>query len=625
MKLSLKGQMRATYALLLLFFVLLGGLAINRLDLVSKESNVISSVWLPRTRTAEEMGQAAREYRIAEALRIQSISADMAAHADRDLVTHSESFLERAAAYRALLREGESTEAVDKAQDLWRQYVSGNAIMLEFAQGGRRPEAALRFQNSASRFYLLTNALVELTDANVEGSSAESANAVAIYKQALVQIIAAVIVTALLLLASIAFFEIKVWGMLGRLSNVMMRLAGGDFEVAIQGTSRRDEVGDMARSVQVFKDNGIEIRRLEQEAETQRRSAEETRRENEATLAEADQERIAMVESIAKGLDELSQGNLTFRLTETFAPTFEKLRSDFNAAGDQLQEAMTQIKTTASSIRVGTDEISQSAEDLSRRTEQQAANLEESAAALDEITAAVRRMAEGAVAANEAAGRANADAERSGKVMTDTVRAMTGIEQSARKIAQIIGVIDEIAFQTNLLALNAGVEAARAGDAGKGFAVVASEVRALAERSAASAKEIKALTSASTDEVGAGVQLVGQTGKALDGIVSNITQLNKLVAEIAASAQQQAAALREINAAIDNMDQVTQQNASMGEENTAACFGLASESQQLEDLIGHFKIGDVALAEAAPQQVQRPRSKERSAAASMRGTRAAAV
>ena len=235
-------------------------------------------------------------------------------------------------------------------------------------------------------------------------------------------------------------------------------------------------------------------------------------------------------------------------------------------------------------------------------------------------------MAEGAVAANQAVGGANADAERSGKVMTDALRAMTGIEQSARKIAQIIGVIDEIAFQTNLLALNAGVEAARAGDAGKGFAVVASEVRALAQRSAAYAKEIKALTSASTDEVSAGVQLVGQTGKALDGIVSNITQLNKLVAEIAASAQHQAAGLREINTAIDQMDRVTQQNASMVEENTAACFGLASESQQLADLIGRFKIGDVAVhAAAVPEQVRRPRSKERPAAVSIRGTRAAAV
>ena len=183
--------------------------------------------------------------------------------------------------------------------------------------------------------------------------------------------------------------------------------------------------------------------------------------------------------------------------------------------------------------------------------------------------------------------------------MHQAVGAMHEIEQSAKKIAQIIGVIDEIAFQTNLLALNAGVEAARAGDAGRGFAVVASEVRALAQRSAAAAKEIKALISTSTDQVSVGVQLVGQTGQALDRIVTTIAEINKLVADIATTAKEQASGLHEVNSAIDQMDQVTQQNASMVEESTAASFGLASESQQLAGLIARFKIGD------APEQPAR--------------------
>jgi methyl-accepting chemotaxis protein len=211
---------------------------------------------------------------------------------------------------------------------------------------------------------------------------------------------------------------------------------------------------------------------------------------------------------------------------------------------------------------------------------------------MDQITVSIRRTADGATNASNVVAGAKADAERSGGIVHEAIGAMTQIEQSAKQIAQIISVIDEIAFQTNLLALNAGVEAARAGEAGRGFAVVATEVRALAQRSAAAAKEIKLLISNSTDQVASGVQLVGQTGTALDRILSNITQINMLVAEMAASAKDQASGLNEINSAVDQMDQVTQQNASMVEESTAASFSLASESQQLAELVDRFVIGE---------------------------------
>jgi methyl-accepting chemotaxis protein len=599
MMFSLKSKMHVLYGLILICFAALGVLSIDRLAFVSNEANIINAVWTPRARIAEETTGAASDYRISEALRILSVSPEMAQHADSDLKINSEVFLSKIAAYRALLQKGESPALLDKVQQLWQQYVAGNEQMLAFAKTGHQAEAADRFRNSASKFYLLDNALDEISEADVNHSSVANAEASQSYQQARLLIFAALGAIAVLMFASAAFFEMKMWRALNRSSGVMQRLAKGELDAEVHGTSRRDEIGEMARALQVFKDNAIEMRRLEAETEAQRQAAEETRRKNDEIAAATERQRTFVVASIARGLEALSKGELTFRLSESFPEEFQKLSDDFNSAMVRLQEAMQLIKTSALGIRAGTDEISQSADDLSRRTEQQAASLEESAAALDQITTAVRRMADGAGEANNAVGASKLDAERSGKVMNQAVGAMHEIEQSARKIAQIISVIDEIAFQTNLLALNAGVEAARAGDAGRGFAVVASEVRALAQRSAAAAKEIKALISTSTDQVSVGVQLVGQTGQALDRIVTAIAEISKLIADIATSAKEQASGLHEVNSAIDQMDQVTQQNASMVEESTAASFGLASESQQLAGLIARFKIGD------APEQPAR--------------------
>jgi methyl-accepting chemotaxis protein len=323
------------------------------------------------------------------------------------------------------------------------------------------------------------------------------------------------------------------------------------------------------------------------------RIATEARDAHEAALALKDKEQSTVVHSLAEGLSKAADGDLMYRINAEFPASYEQLKVDFNDAMDKLQDAMRRLAVSAMGIRASTDEISQSAEDLSRRTENQAASLEETAAALDQITATVRKTAEGATEASSVVLGAKAEAEESGQVVRDAVAAMSEIERSAQQISQIIGVIDEIAFQTNLLALNAGVEAARAGDAGRGFAVVASEVRALAQRSASAAKEIKSLIHTSTSQVTSGVQLVGQTGQALSRILAKVAEINQLVAEIAASAKDQAAGLHEVNSSINQMDHVTQQNAAMVEESTAACFALASEAQQLNELIRRFEIGDV--------------------------------
>jgi methyl-accepting chemotaxis protein len=263
---------------------------------------------------------------------------------------------------------------------------------------------------------------------------------------------------------------------------------------------------------------------------------------------------------------------------------------DFNESVDKLEETIRSITENAVAVTSGASEITQASDDLSRRTEQQAASLEQTAAALDQITASVRKTAEGANEAREVVALAKTDAARSSDVVKETVRAMGGIESSSKQIGNIIGVIDEIAFQTNLLALNAGVEAARAGDAGRGFAVVATEVRALAQRSADAAKEIKTLISASGAQVATGVKLVGETGMALGRTLEQVEQINQLVREIAASAREQATGLGEVNTAVNQMDQVTQQNAAMVEEATAASHSLAGEALELGRLVGQFHL-----------------------------------
>ncbi len=265
------------------------------------------------------------------------------------------------------------------------------------------------------------------------------------------------------------------------------------------------------------------------------------------------------------------------------------------------------VASNTSAIRSGSTEISTAADDLSRRTEQQAASLEETAAALDEITTTVRKTSEGAKHARAVVAAAKSGAENSGEIMRKAVKAMTAIETSAREISQIIGVIDEIAFQTNLLALNAGVEAARAGEAGRGFAVVASEVRALAQRSAEAAKEIKALIQASGRQVAAGVDLVGRVGQVLGRIADQVGDINTVVRDIAASAKEQAAGLAEVNTAINQMDQVTQQNAAMVEQSTAASHSLSQETEDLARIVATFQVGQSSGVHAGRRPAPKPR------------------
>jgi methyl-accepting chemotaxis protein len=321
--------------------------------------------------------------------------------------------------------------------------------------------------------------------------------------------------------------------------------------------------------------------------------------ERESVQRGTEAEARQVVGALAKALGALAVGDVTHRIGETFPEQYGQLKRDFNAAAEQLQSTLASIVGVNGRVRSSVGEIASASMHLSQRTENQAATLEETAAALDEITATVRRTAVGARQAREVVGAARAHAQDSGVVVESAVSAMTNIEESSRQIGQIVGVIDEIAFQTNLLALNAGVEAARAGEAGRGFAVVASEVRALAQRSAEAAKEIKVLISTSTGQVADGVRLVGQTGEVLNRIVTEVSAVNEAIAEIALSAEEQASSLQQVNTAMNALDGVTQQNAAMVEEATAATQTLSGDTERMTQLVSHFQVGDAAPARRA--------------------------
>jgi methyl-accepting chemotaxis protein len=374
-----------------------------------------------------------------------------------------------------------------------------------------------------------------------------------------------------------------------KMAQAMERLAQGDDTVAIEGAEHRHELGAMARSLKVFQQTGRAKLLGEANAERSRLAAEEERLRQEAERLSDAQVMEHAFQQISVGLDALSNGDLTVRVGQVDA-RYSRIRDHFNRSVSSLEEALGSVIGSVGIIRSGLSEIASASDDLARRTEQQAASLEQTVAALGEVTRGVNGTAEGANQASSVVSEARANAERGGEIVSRAIRAMTEIQGSSAKIGNIIGVIDEIAFQTNLLALNAGVEAARAGEAGKGFAVVAQEVRELAQRSANAAKEIKTLISTSSSQVENGVNLVSESGSALEEIVRQVVTMSSTVTSIAISARDQATSLREVSAAGDQMDKVTQQNAAMVEQTTAAAQNLALETEHLGEMVRRFKV-----------------------------------
>ncbi|WP_246659340.1 HAMP domain-containing methyl-accepting chemotaxis protein [Rhizobium sp. FY34] len=375
----------------------------------------------------------------------------------------------------------------------------------------------------------------------------------------------------------------------------MRKLAAGDLETSFDGQTRRDEIGDMARALGIFKENAQEKVRLEAASEEERAAAEAERRQNEAEKQEIDRQIQFAVTALAGGLERLAEGDVSATIDTPFVGRLEQLRTDFNRSMTRLRDTIGLIQGNVVAIQGNVRQMSQSTDDLSRRTETQAASLEQTAAAISEVTTNVRSAAERAREANAIVGDTRRSTDGSLIVVRNAVEAMSRIEGASQKIGQITEVIDAIAFQTNLLALNAGVEAARAGDAGKGFAVVAQEVRELAQRSASAAKEIKELINASSQEVSKGSHLVQQTGEALATIGTQVSRISEQVESIATASRDQSSALQEVNGAVNQMDQLTQQNAAMVEETSAASRQLADEADQLVVLLEQFRVENIEV------------------------------
>lgn len=427
------------------------------------------------------------------------------------------------------------------------------------------------------------------------------------------------------------------------LSGAMRQLADGALDVAVPGVQRRDEIGEMARSVEVFKQNAEQVANIEKEKKVLEKQVAAQQEEREQRLGG---EIVQLLEQVSKGnfdnrlvlddksgvfetlsrhinqlvehlaqitreictaTDAVASGDLTHRITANYEGRFAELKDNTNRTAEQLAEIVSQIQSATGEIENASSEITSGTMDLSSRTEQAASNLEETAASTEEMAATVKQNAENAKSASGLAGSADQSAKTGGEVVEQAITAMAGIEESAGKITDIISVIDEIAFQTNLLALNASVEAARAGEAGKGFAVVAQEVRQLAQRSAQAASDIKTMIQNSNGQVKQGVELVNQAGNALSEILGSIGKVAGIVGEIASASQEQADGVQEINGSITSMDEMTQQNSALVEESTAAAKALGDQAGRLTELMNFFKLDGRKLPRAASTTPVQPR------------------
>jgi len=499
-------------------------------------------------------------------------------------------------------------------------------IVKAFAAGQKSPIEQAKYQPTVTESLNMLNAVANTAlDELIKRADAQTTQT----QRSLMLSIGTLVVAVAFTIFGFLIVQWRVTGPINRMTDAMQRLANRDLGVEIPFVDRGAEVGQMAKAVQVFKDSMIAREQAETDVARQREESESRRLEREAREQAAGDEIAALVNKVAQGdltgrisesgkegfflstsqelnrlagtlqtmtgelagaMSAMAGGDLTKTVRGEYQGVFGEIKGAVNGMSERMRDFAGRLTQTAQSVKVASDEISTGSQDLASRTESQAASIEETAASMHEITTTVKQNADNAQAANQLAVAARDTAEKGGSVVGDAVGAVTQIEQSAQKISDIVGLIDEIAFQTNLLALNASVEAARAGEAGKGFAVVAQEVRALAQRSANASKDIKALITESNAQVKTGAALVNQTGQSLTEIVTAIKKVSDIVAEIAAASREQATGLDQINTAVGSMDEMTQRNAALVEETTAAAQSLSGQANELANLVGFFKL-----------------------------------
>jgi methyl-accepting chemotaxis protein len=577
LKFNITAKFIAAFALLLAATAAMGLFAIAKLGEVNAIAAEQRTVWLPGAETLGDIHAYTSQYRLKQDEMFSAPSPDAVARSQKLLRNARNAIDGGLADYEKLVVSPEQKSAVAAMKQAWAAMLTQDETLQSMALAGDGAGAqAIHESEGLDTFYALEDTILTAIDANKKAADAVATHAEEIQASARTFSFAAMGLTLLAALIMLALLIRSIARPVVKMSEAVSRLVAGDHAVTIPGLTRGDELGQLARALDQFRDVF---------------ASDHARAESEKAQARETQ---VTIDAIGDGLTALAEGNLTFRVNENGTGALAKLHSDYNAAVASLEGVLSKIVDGCNTIKLGTDEIASASNDLAMRTEQQATSLAETSRTLNEFTTSVKTTAENAKQTSSRLITARSTAAGVGDTATRAIAAMRSIESSSKEMAEIVGVIDGIAFQTNLLALNAGVEAARAGDAGKGFAVVATEVRALAQRSADAAKSIRDLIGKSTEEVSGGVALVESSGEALRQIVSEVSAVSGLVDAIAEAAGQQAAGIADISGMVGSMDSFTQQNAAMVEQSSAGTRNLAAETLSLVDQLGRFQLGNTS-------------------------------